>query len=331
MLHRSPVNSSSRPGTEDASCASLNGVHRTESVTLSGPGGPNGNDDLFRVYDDPSAGVRDVSETLRSQSLDDAACTPQAVASDSSAIPDNISAAQQPYTPIFTRAMLLPLVLIALFDVSAVFLQVLYRLYLGTGLLVFLTNVIAPAPQSAASLDIPASVNSAMRATLLVITGILNRLLRVHDGLAGRIEWVGIGVSTIGAIVIAANQVRISSPRCMKSRPCSQAGSSLLPDLRGVTWRIARWTFGGLVCRTSFSGHLTLYSKVICGRFAKLTCVDRSTSYARSGAQYRLPRSRHSVRDQSVRNSAAISAPRECLGLFSTRRINMYRRLTSGP
>jgi len=50
-----------------------------------------------------------------------------------------------------------------------------------------------------------------MRATLLVVTGVLNRLLRVHDGLAGGIEWIGIGVSTIGAVVIAANQVSLPS------------------------------------------------------------------------------------------------------------------------
>ena len=62
--------------------------------------------------------------------------------------------------------------------------------------------------QSAASLFIPAAVNSAMRAALLVITALMGRLLRVRDGRAGGLEWLGIGVSTLGAAIIAGNQVR---------------------------------------------------------------------------------------------------------------------------
>ena len=60
--------------------------------------------------------------------------------------------------------------------------------------------------QSAASLYIPAAVNSAMRAMLLVLTALLSRALRVRDGSAGGFEWAGIGISTLGATVIAANQ-----------------------------------------------------------------------------------------------------------------------------
>lgn len=46
-----------------------------------------------------------------------------------------------------------------------------------------------------------------MRAMLLVVTALFNRLLRVRDGDAGRLEWAGIGVSTVGAVIIGANQV----------------------------------------------------------------------------------------------------------------------------
>lgn len=111
------------------------------------------------------------------------------------------------YSPILTRTMTLPLVLIALFDVSTVFLQVSLRSSSLKRSRAKHSPVLISPFQSAASLYIPAAVNSAMRAMLLVLTALLSRALRVRDGSAGGFEWAGIGISTLGATVIAANQV----------------------------------------------------------------------------------------------------------------------------
>jgi drug/metabolite transporter (DMT)-like permease len=83
--------------------------------------------------------------------------------------------------------------------------------------------------QSAASLYIPAAVNSAMRAMLLVLTALLSRALRVRDGSAGGFEWAGIGISTLGATVIAANQ---ASCGVATQHACNP--TSMPTDLRGV-------------------------------------------------------------------------------------------------
>lgn len=105
-------------------------------------------------------------------------------ASQSDGPPEDPSQASQAQAmSVFEPTMRLSLVTISLLDASTVFLQ------------------------SVASLFIPAAVNGAMRGALLLITAWMSRVLRVSDGQAGKAEWVGIMVSTFGALAVGAVHV----------------------------------------------------------------------------------------------------------------------------
>lgn len=74
-------------------------------------------------------------------------------------------------------------------------------------LIISVLDVATVGLQAVASLFLPAAINSAMRGTLLLVTAVMGRLLGVFDGGAGRVEWSGIGVSTLGSLGVGAVHV----------------------------------------------------------------------------------------------------------------------------
>lgn len=99
---------------------------------------------------------------------------------DGTAVATTLTPAQAQTVSVFERSMRVPMTVISVLDASTVFLQ------------------------SLASLYIPAAVNGAMRGTLLLLTALMSRALRIFDGQAGRLEWAGIAVSTLGSIGVGA-------------------------------------------------------------------------------------------------------------------------------
>jgi hypothetical protein len=85
--------------------------------------------------------------------------------------------------------------------------------------------------QSLASLYIPASINSAMRGTLLLITGGLSRVLRVADAQAGRLEWLGIWISTACALGIGATHIGAAiAPEAAGTSSSSSSSGAVFDD-----------------------------------------------------------------------------------------------------
>ena len=84
---------------------------------------------------------------------------------------------------VFERSMMVPVAIISVLDAITVTIQ------------------------AVASLYIPAAINGAMRGTLLLLTALLSRVLRVYDGGAGRDEWIGICVSTLGALGVGGSHI----------------------------------------------------------------------------------------------------------------------------
>jgi hypothetical protein len=114
-------------------------------------------------------------------------------------------------TSVFERSMRVPILIVSALDVATVGLQ------------------------AVASLFLPAAINSAMRGTLLLVTAALGRLLHVFDGGAGRVEWAGICVSTLGALGVGAVHVAAAAFPTLAAPIGGPSAGTARPSTSGVS------------------------------------------------------------------------------------------------
>lgn len=130
------------------------------------------------------------------------------VGGDDAVAPHDGPKSEDPFkeASVFERSMMVPVGIISVLDAVTVVIQ------------------------AVASLYIPAAINGAMRGTLLLLTALLSRMLRVFDGGAGRAEWLGICVSTVGALGVGGSHIAAAAFPDLAGRSGPSAFSNTSAD-----------------------------------------------------------------------------------------------------